>query len=286
MKKSSSEFIHNFLKQQAAQDLKRSEKWYPTQEEVDAAPPPTPEAAARMAELFERFREENEQRKSMEEAVEDGEEAIAKLCRQYGKHPNWRNIRRIIISIAACLGIMLGGYTGACAFTSWKTGQDFVNVFCEGYVRIQRADASSEETSQDQKYTESLRAIVAAYPQYDVYLPTWMVSGYMPDKLELSDTYSEITFTKEKTDNCFLLIKNSGGTIYHDTEVDYSATHDKNGTEYTYSEKTTVDRLYRQVVAWHNADVALSITFFGTKGIISEQEMVRVAMSVEVLKNN
>lgn len=57
---------HMALKQQAQRDLLVKIRLFPTDQEVAAAPPPTPKAVARMAEIFAGFRREVEEQKAIE----------------------------------------------------------------------------------------------------------------------------------------------------------------------------------------------------------------------------
>lgn len=273
-----SKVAHLALKQQAKRDLEELNSRFPSDEEVAKAPPPTPEAVARMEEIFARFKQENEERKALQAQVET-DTSFEELFRRPKRR--WRTRKKVVVSVAACMAFVLGTYTCACAYTSATTGASFVNVFCNGYVMVKRADDPNVED----QYQIALQSFINKNQDRDFYYPKWMISGFTFIELKVNETNVEIKFSPSST-KCVSSQPLSFTRNFYprniDMDVDDYKIIPQDNIEYIYTIKT-IDGDYRQMLFWNVDDNQFYLKHCtdDSKELLPEDDLLKIAQSMD-----
>lgn len=137
----------------------------------------------------------------------------------------------------------------------------------------------------DPAYTEAIQKIVDEHPDKDLPLPAWMVPGYLPGKVEISDTYIHVEFVsdtqQEEVDLVYTWLPPSGCTSFIDLNVDRLYIMRKKGMEFTYTEKKTIDNIYRKVVYWYDGTSNICSISSDKEQLLSEKDLLHIATSIE-----
>lgn len=277
--KSSNSKIHKAFKQQAAMDIERMKRRYPTEEEMAAAPPPTPEAAAELEQMFADFRQTCENRDIARELL-NSDRDIPVLGYSTGKR---RRGFKTLMAIAACLALILGGYTSACAFTAWKTGREFVNVFCDGYVIAKKDDGNEvSSTAVNSTYQKDMENWLKANKLSGLYMPTKMLESYSPDTVNTSGDKIKIVFLSSIEGTGELsFYQMEEMTVSHDTDVDRSLKISRNGIEYIYIIKYSEEYAFQKIL-WSQNNHHFYITLSSPiEKIPTDDAIIRVATSIK-----
>lgn len=270
--------VHQALKEQARIDLEAFKSRYPTEEEIAAAPPPTPEATAELEAGLEKFRLENEARKAARERAEV-DDSFEELFRR--PKPARRVYKRAFISVAACVGVLLGSYTAACAYTASTTGKSFVNVFCDGYVFVKPAD--DPDAMVDPNYQNAVDNFKHIHAGDEYYMPEWMIPGYLPADFNVEESVIELIFRiGKKNKNPIELCAIKHSTASFDFEVDRYKVKEQDSREYVYTEKSSPEGII-QKVRWNYDEDSLYIQHIAVTAndLLVDDDLLKIAMSTK-----
>lgn len=131
----------------------------------------------------------------------------------------------------------------------------------------------------DPTYTEAMEAILRQHRDVDMYIPTWMIEGYMPQDYTQNGRMVFAQFSNSKSDVIEFYACPGSGTNYN-KNVDRSYTVRRKGIEFLYQEVVRGDNM-SQCFRWHNGTFSISYSADKVENKLSEDDLLHIAMSVK-----